>query len=76
VCEKVRFKEFRLVKQGLRELEVEEAKADLYLLVRETTLSSLVGAPLRSPLGDLFFCDFFLLMLSNPFSSNTPIPFL
>ena len=73
--EKVRSKEFCLVKQGLRELEAEEAKADLRLLARETTPSSLVGAPLRSPLGNSFFCDFFLLMLPNLLSSNTLVPF-
>jgi len=42
---------------------------------RETTLSSSAGAPLRSPLGDSFFSDPSLLMLPNPFSSNTPVPF-
>ena len=73
---KVRSKEFCLVKQGLRKLKVEEAKVDLCLPTRETTLSSLVGAPLRSPLGDLFFGDPSLLMLPNLLSSNTPIPFL
>ena len=74
--EKVRSKEFRLVKQGLCKLEAEEAKADLCLPVRETTPSSLVGAPLRSLLGDLFFCNPFLLILPDLLSFNTSIPFL
>jgi len=76
VRKKVRSKEFRLVKQGLRKLEAEEAKADLRLLAREITPSSLAGAPLRSPLGDLFFGDPFLLLLPDLLSFNTPVPFL
>jgi len=54
---------------------VEEAEANSRLLVRETTLSSSVGAPLRSPLGNLFFYNPSLLMLPNLLSSNTPVPF-
>jgi len=72
----VRSKEFHLVKQGLHKLEAEEAKADSRLLVRETTLNSLVGASLRSPLGNSFFGNPFLLILPNLLSSNTLIPFL
>jgi len=49
---------------------------DFFLIERETTPNILVGAPLRSPLGDLFFSDSSLLILPNPFSSNTSIPFL
>jgi len=49
---------------------------DSLLIERETTLNTLVGAPLKSPLGGLFFSNPSLLMLPNPFSSNTPIPFL
>jgi len=76
VRKKVYSKKFRLVKQGLRKLEVEEAKAGSRLLVRETTLNSLVGAPLRSPLGNLFFYNPSLLILPNLLSSNTSVPFL
>jgi len=43
---------------------------------REITLNSSVAAPLKSPLGGLFFSDPSLLILPNLFSSNTPIPFL
>ena len=49
---------------------------DSLLIERETTLNTLAGAPLGSPLGNLFFSNPFLLMLPNPFSSNTPIAFL
>ena len=49
---------------------------DSPLIERETTLNTLAGAPLGSPLGDLFFSNPFLLILPNPFSSNIPIPFL
>ena len=45
-------------------------------IAREITLSTLVGAPPKSPLGGLFFSNSFLLILSDLFSSNTPIPFL
>jgi hypothetical protein len=48
---------------------------DSLLIEREITLSSLVAASLRSPLGNLFFSDPSLLILPNLFSSNTPIPF-
>jgi len=44
--------------------------------MEEITLSTLVAAPLMSPLGNSFFSNSSLLMLPNPFSSNTPIPFL
>ena len=73
---KVRSKEFRLVKQGLHKLEAEEAKADSRLPVGETTSSSSAGAPLRSPLGNSFFGDPFLLILPNLLPFNTPVPFL
>jgi len=43
--------------------------------VTETTLSNIVVALPRSPLGDLFFSDPFLI-LPNLLFSNTPIPFL
>jgi len=49
---------------------------DSLLTKKEIDLSSLATALLRSPLGDLFFSDSFLLILPNLISSNTPIPFL
>jgi len=49
---------------------------DSLLIVKEITLSSLVVALPRSPLGNLFFSNSSLLILPNLFSSNTPIPFL
>jgi len=45
-------------------------------IVRETTPNTLAGAPPESPLGSLFFGNSSLLILPNPFSSNTPLPFL
>jgi len=48
---------------------------DLYLLAKKTTLNSLAGAPLGSPLGNLFFYNPFLLILPNLLSFNTSIPF-
>jgi hypothetical protein len=38
--------------------------------------SSSAIAPLKFPLGNLFFSSPSLLILPNLFSSNTPIPFL
>jgi len=73
VRKKVRFKEWKLVKQGL--LELGDKRTDSLLIVRETP-NTLVAAPPRSPLGNLFFSNSSLLMLPNPFSSNTSIPFL
>ena len=49
---------------------------DSLLAGEESIPSSVVAAPLRSPLDDLFFSNPSLLILPNPFSSNTPIPFL
>jgi len=49
---------------------------DSFLIEREITLSSLVAAPPKSPLGSLFFSNPSLLILPNLFSSNTPISFL
>jgi len=54
----------------------EDKRKDSSLLEVETTLSNVVVAPLRSPLGNSFFSNPSLLILPNPFSSNTPIPFL
>jgi len=61
------------VEQGLSKLG---NKRTDFPPARETIPSSSATAPLRSPLGDLFFSDPSLLMLPNPFSSNTSIPFL
>jgi len=49
---------------------------DSLLVEKETDLSSLATTLLRSPLGNLFFSNPFLLILPNLISSNTPIPFL
>jgi len=49
---------------------------DFFLAKKEINLSSLATALLRSPLGNLFFSDFSLLILPNLISSNTPVPFL
>ena len=49
---------------------------DSFLIEKETVLNTLEGISLRSPLGNLFFSNPSLLILPNPFSSNTPIPFL
>jgi len=72
VCEKVRLKEFYLVKQGLYKLESKERGFNLKDL--ETVLHSLVvgsSAALRSPLINLFFNPSFSL-LPNLIFSNTP----
>jgi len=45
-------------------------------LKKEITLSNMVVALFRSPLGNSFFSDFSLLILPNLFSFNTSIPFL
>ena len=42
----------------------------------ETTISTLVARPPKSPLNNLFFSNPFLLILPNLISSNTSIPFL
>jgi hypothetical protein len=49
---------------------------DFLLVGEETILSSVVAAPPRSLLDNSFFSNPSLLILPNPFSSNTPIPFL
>ena len=49
---------------------------DSPLIAEKTALSTLVAAPLRSPLGNLFFSNPSLLILPNLLSFNTPIPFL
>jgi len=49
---------------------------DSPLIKKEIGLSSLATTLLKSPLGDSFFSDPFLLILPNLISSDTPIPFL
>ena len=49
---------------------------DSLLSKKKIDLSSLATTLLRSPLGDLFFSNPFLLILPNLISFNTPIPFL
>ena len=79
VYEKVRLKELRLAKQGLLKLKAKEAKTDSNLEEVETTYTPVVDSvdnlacllPLTNP---FVFGSFSIL--PNPFSSNTPIPFL
>ena len=72
---KIRFKEWKLIEQGLKELG--DKRTDSLLIERGTTLNTLAVNPLlRSPLGGSFFSNSSLLILPNPFSSDTPIPFL
>jgi len=54
----------------------EDKRKDLFLLEVEITLNSIAVAPYRSPLGNLFFSNPFLLILPNLISSNIFIPFL
>ena len=76
---KVCFKELCLAKQGLRKLKAKEAKMDSVLEEAETVYILVVVSfnnlayllPLTNP---FIFSSFSIL--PNPFSSNTPIPFL
>jgi hypothetical protein len=78
VREKVRSKEWRLAEQGLRELELEEAKMDSVREEAETVRTPVVDPvddPARlSPSTDPFVFGSFSMM-PDPFSSDTPIPF-
>ena len=49
---------------------------DPFFAEKEIDLSSSATTLFRSPLGNLFFGNPFLLILPNLISSNTPIPFL
>ena len=49
---------------------------DSLLVGEEIIPSSIVAAPPRSPLDNLFFSNPSLLILPNLISSNTPIPSL
>ena len=73
------FKEWRFIKQGLQELEAKEAKIDSALEVAETVYTLVVVSSTNPayllPLTNSFIFSSFLI-LPNPFSSNTPIPFL
>jgi len=72
VCKKVRLKEFRLVKQGLYELESEEKNSslkDLEIVLYSPVVGSLTA--FRSPLANSFFNSSFSL-LPDLISSNTP----
>jgi len=75
----VRSKELRLVEQGLRELKAKKAKMDSNLKEAETVYTPAVD-PLDDPARLLPLTNPFIfgsfLILPNPFSSNTPIPFL
>ena len=62
------------MEQGLQKLG--NKRTDSLLTKKKTTLNTLVVGPLRSPLGNLFFSNPSLLILPDPFSSNTPVPFL
>ena len=75
----MRSKKLCLVEQGLSKLKAKEAKMDSSLEEAETVYT-LAADPLDNParllpLTNLFTFSFFLI-LPNPFSSNTPIPFL
>ena len=76
---KVRFKEFCFAKQGLYKLKAKEAKKDCSLKVAETAYILVVASPNNLayllPLTNSFIFSSFLI-LPNPFSFNTPIPFL
>ena len=79
VRKKVRSKELYLVEQGLSKLEAKEAKMDsspkeaeiVYTLAVDPLDNPAYLLPLTNP-----FIFSFFLMLPNPFSFNTPIPFL
>jgi hypothetical protein len=79
VRKKVRLKEWRLAEQGLRKLKAEEAKTDFVQEEAETARTPVVDPvdnPARLlPLTDPFVFSSFLV-IPNPFSSNTPVPFL
>ena len=75
----MRSKELHLVEQGLSKLKAKEAKIDSNPKEVETVYTPIVD-PLNNPayllpLTNLFIFSSFLI-LPNPFSSNTPIPFL
>ena len=78
VCKKVYFKEWRLAEQGLRKLKAKEAKMDSVLEEAETVYILVVVSsnnPARLLLLTNPFIFSFFLILPNPFSSNTSIPF-
>jgi hypothetical protein len=75
----VRLKKWRLAKQGLYKLKLEEAKMDSVLEEAETVYTPVVD-PVDNlayllPLTNPFIFNSFSI-IPNPFSSNTPIPFL
>src|SRR3984885_15509165 len=78
VRKKICFKEWRLIEQGLQKLEVEEAKIDLVPEEAEIVYTPVVvsfnNPAYLLPLANSFIFSSFLI-LPNPFSSNTPIPF-
>jgi len=49
---------------------------DSLLIEKKIDLSSLATTLFKSPLGNLFFSNPFLLILPNLISFNTPVPFL
>jgi len=59
------------VEQGLSKL----GNKKVVSLKKETTLSNIVVTLPRSPLGNLFFSNLFLI-LPNLLFFNTPVPFL
>jgi hypothetical protein len=75
----VRLKEWRLAKQGLCKLKLEEAKMDFVQEEAEIVYTPVVdpvdNPAYLSPLTNLFIFSSFSI-IPNPFSSNTPIPFL
>ena len=77
VREKVRSKEYRLVEQGLRELEAEEKKesAEVEIAYTAEAGSSDAPDPRSSPLSGSFDFDLSFSMLPDVISDNTPVPF-
>ena len=75
----MRFKKFRLAKQGLYKLKAKEAKIDSILEEAEIVYILVVVLPSNPacllPLTNPFIFSSFLI-LPKLFFSNTPIPFL
>jgi len=76
VREKVRSKEYRLVEQGLRELEADEKKESEVEIAHTAAVGSFDTLDPRSlPLSGSFDFDLSFSMLPDVISDNTPVPF-
>ena len=77
VCNKVHFKEYCLIKQGLCELKVNKKKKSKVEMAYTAKVGS-VNAPNSHllPLSGSFNFNFSFLILPDIISDNTPIPFL